>query len=98
MGEVQEVGGFEVKRKKSKSIPAPAVLNPRPGCRACGGTGWVPQAAAPAMSRDVVGLANRVEFRPRVVRCSCTKPEQRAIDQAQGELDQARKASGERES
>lgn len=85
-------------RKKLKSEPR--VLDPRRDCKFCRGYGWVPEVASPAMSRDVVGLSKRVEFRPRVVRCSCTKPEirqQEAPDPKPAGFDQAQRAAGERE-
>jgi hypothetical protein len=91
-----------VRRRKSKAPPAaPRVLNPLRNCAHCKGYGWVPEVASPAMKRDVPGLSERVEFRPRVVRCSCTIPDRRdqvaAPDPAPAGLDQAQRASGERE-
>jgi len=90
-----------MRRRKSKApSPSPQVLNPLRGCKYCGGTGWVQTLHGQIIQRNIPGLKDTLEGRPRVERCSCTKPERRqevAPEPAPAGLDQAQRAAGEKE-
>lgn len=81
-------------KKKPKIVAPPAQLEPLRSCEICSGTGWVQGSIAPAKTNEVTG--RRIEYSPPVTRCPCTTRGQRLIDEAREEIDQARRASGER--
>lgn len=90
-----------MRRRKPKPASTPQVLDPVRGCKFCGGTGWVQTLHGQIIQRNIPGLKETVEGRPRVERCSCTKPQRRdemiAPEPAPAGLDQAQRAAGEKE-